>query len=282
MKERTERLLDGQPLQELDLHLPQPLRAAAAPRGGGGRPVPRLRDLRRGRPAAGGAAGAEGPRPAGEGAPAAAHPVPHLLGQELRARSRGSGRRFRRRPDLRPRGRALPRDPHPGPGAGLRRPAAAHGLAPRRERGGARPLPPALPLRAGGRVPGHQPRAVRPDPPPRAAGRQRDRGRRRGPVHLLLARRRHQQHPRLREGLPGRARAAPGGELPLHAEHPRPRGRAGGPQREAQGQDPAGGEAERGAGAPAPGRRRVPGGGLGGRPHRLPARGGGARRCFSA
>ena len=98
-------------------------------------------------------------------------------------------------------------------------------LAARRERGGARALPPALPLRAGRRVPGHEPRAVRPGPPPVPPAGQRDGGRRRGPVDLLLARRRHPQHPRLREGLPGRARAAPGGELPLHPGHPGPRGR---------------------------------------------------------
>ena len=40
MKERVEALLAGQPLHELDLHLPQPLRAPAAARGRGGRASP--------------------------------------------------------------------------------------------------------------------------------------------------------------------------------------------------------------------------------------------------
>ena len=57
MQARVEALLRGAPLAELDLHLPQPLRAPAAPRGGGGRASPGLRDLRRRRPAGGGARG---------------------------------------------------------------------------------------------------------------------------------------------------------------------------------------------------------------------------------
>ena len=58
--------------------------------------------------------------------------------------------------------------------------------------------------------------------------RQPDRGRRRGPVDLLLARRRHPEHPRLRARLPRRARLPPGGELPLPPERAR---RGGGPRR---------------------------------------------------
>ncbi len=48
---------------------------------------------------------------------------------------------------------------------------------------------------------------------------ERLRRRRRGPEHLLLARRRHPQHPRVREGLSQRAHHPPRAELPLHADH---------------------------------------------------------------
>ena len=49
---------------------------------------------------------------------------------------------------------------------------------------------------------------------------QRVRGRRRRPVDLRLARRRHPQDPRLRPGLPGRQDRAPADELPLDAADP--------------------------------------------------------------
>ena len=61
-----------------------------------------------------------------------------------------------------------------------------------------------LPARAGGRVPGHQPRPV---PVAAAAGRgapEPGGGRRRRPVDLRLPRRRHQEHPRVRGRLPRR------------------------------------------------------------------------------
>ena len=45
------------------------------------------------------------------------------------------------------------------------------------------------------------------------------RRRRRGPEHLLLARRRHSQHPRVREGLSQRAHRPARAELPLYADH---------------------------------------------------------------
>ena len=48
---------------QLGLYLPQPLRPPAAARGGGRRPQPRLRDLRRRRPGPGGARGPQGARP---------------------------------------------------------------------------------------------------------------------------------------------------------------------------------------------------------------------------
>ena len=83
----------------------------------------------------------------------------------------------------------------------------------------ARPLPP----RARGRVPGHQPRAVRAGQPARGRAPQRGGGRRRRPVDLPLPRRRRAQHPRLPQGLSGRARGPPGAELPLEPGHPRRR-----------------------------------------------------------
>ena len=52
------------------------------------------------------------------------------------------------------------------------------------------------------------------------------RGRRRRPVGLRLPRRRRPQHPRLPEGLPGRARGEAGAELPLDADDPARRERA--------------------------------------------------------
>ena len=63
---------------------------------------PGLRHLRRGRPDGGGARGPEGPRPPREAAPAAPLPLPHLRAQELRPRSRGRRGRLRGAQTLRP------------------------------------------------------------------------------------------------------------------------------------------------------------------------------------
>ena len=102
-------------------------------------------------------------------------------------------------------------------------------------------LPAPVPPRAGGRVPGHQPRPVRADP--RAGlgrrravfrvgqavgGRRRRRAgsvravrrRRRRPVHLRVPRRDDQEHHRVRAGLPAGDGDSAGAELPLDAEHP--------------------------------------------------------------
>ena len=76
-------------------------------------------------------------------------------------------------------------------------------------------LPGALPAHPGRRVPGHQPRPVRPR---LGAGRnapQPLRRRRSRPVDLRLAPGRHPQHPRLREGLPRRPPDPPRAQLPL-------------------------------------------------------------------
>ena len=248
MRARVETLLGRERAQELDLHLPQLLRAGPAARGRGGRPVARLRDLRRGRPAGRGEGGAEGPRPLREAAPAA-----RLLVADLGAQERGPGAAKPGDED------GQDRRPSPWSRSATRRRWSARRpwtsttscCGPwrlLRERGGPRGLPASLSLRAGGRVPGHEPRPVRAHPPPRGDERQPDRGRRRGPVDLLLAGRRHPEHPGLRARLPGGAGVPPGAELPIEPGHPGCRGRAGGEQPAAQGQDPARGQGGGGAG----------------------------------
>ena len=132
---------------------------------------------------------------------------------------------------------------------------------------GVRGVARALPVPAGRRVPGHEPDPVPARAPAGRARGQPDRGRRRGPVDLLLARGGHLEHPGLRARLPGGARLPPGAELPLQPAHPgRGRG-ARRAQRAAQGQDARGGEGRGRAGAAARGRGRVRGGRLGHRPH---------------
>ena len=89
----------------------------------------------------------------------------------------------------------------------------------------------ALPLRAGRRVPGHEPaqyELVRADR--RRAPQRLRRGRRR-PVDLRLARRRHQEHPGLPPGLPGRQGRPAADQLPLDAPDPGRRQRGDPPQR---------------------------------------------------
>ena len=63
---------------------------------------------------------------------------------------------------------------------------------------GARLLRAQVPVRDGGRVPGHEPSAVPPDSPPRGRPSQSRGGRRPGPVDLQVARCGPAQHPRLR------------------------------------------------------------------------------------
>ena len=102
-------------------------------------------------------------------------------------------------------------------GRRLRRPAAARRQPAVPEPRGAGRARRAIPLHPGRRVPGHQPRPVR--DAAGAVGRppQPRRHRRPRPVDLRLARRRHQQHPAVRVGLPHGARRAAGAELSQHA-----------------------------------------------------------------
>ncbi len=107
----------------------------------------------------------------------------------------------------------------------LRRPAPQDRRALRAIRAGAAEVRPAVPLRDGGRVPGHEPPAVPAHPPPRRDPPQPLRRRRPGPVDLQVARRRPAQHPRLRAGLPRSDRRQARAELPLHAGDSRRRHR---------------------------------------------------------
>ena len=82
------------------------------------------------------------------------------------------------------------------------------------------PLPGAVPVPAGRRVPGHDPRPVRAGEPARRPLPQRLRRRRRRPGRVLVARRHHPEHPRLRARLPRRQGVPDGAELPVDGEHP--------------------------------------------------------------
>ena len=189
----------------------------------------------------------------------------------------GRVRRARRvvlRPDRRRGVRPLPAAPVRLERGRLRRPADADRAGARALPGGARALAEGLPLRARGRVPGHEPRAV---PAAAAAGReapQRLRGRRPGPVDLRVPRRRHPQHPRVRARLrrdeDRRARA----ELPLDEHDPPGRERGDRAQPRAQAEEPLVGARRGRAGARARGRGRARRGALRRRRDRRARRGG--------
>ena len=111
-----------------------------------------------------------------------------------------------------------------------------------------------VPVRARGRVPGHEPRPVGARRAARAAAPQRDRGGRRRPVDLQVPGRGDQQHPRVPGALPERPgrRAAP--QLPVARPDPRrlvparpPQrpGPARGPRRDRQAARPGAGERRR-------------------------------------
>ena len=130
-----------------------------------------------------------------------------------------------------------------------------------------------VPLHPRRRVPGHEPRAVRAPAPARRAPPQRLRGRRPRSVDLRLPRRRHRQHPRLREGLPRHEGDPARAELPLDEQHPRRVERGDPQQPRAQGEEPLV-RARRGrSGARARGRGRARGGAPRRRRGRRPDRG---------
>ncbi len=130
----------------------------------------------------------------------------------------------------------LPGDAHPQQRHGLRRhppqrPGPA-GAVPGHPGG----IPGEVPLHQRRRVPGHQPRPVQMGQPAGGRPAQPLRGGRRRPEHLLVARGRPAQHPRLREGLPRRHGHPPGAQLPLHPGHPGGGARRGQGDRGAQAQ----------------------------------------------
>ena len=165
----------GRPARQghLGLHLPQRVRTHPAARGPHDRPPLVVLDLRRRRLAADDGPGLPGARPRPEAVPAAPVQPPGLEPQE-RAGGRRAVRRARalRDPRREGAGRGLPHvhgPATPGAGARLRRPDHVHRQRAARLPAGRRALPPAVPARAGRRVPGHEPRPVRADP--RAGGR---------------------------------------------------------------------------------------------------------------
>ena len=202
--------------------VPRLLRAGAA----GARPCPRpsapVHHLRRLGPAERGQVGdARAARPR-DGDASLGRPRPDVAGQEPdgdRGRLPGRGKRGPR--PARGLGvAALPGVPGPHAVARLRRSPARDRAPAARSRRGAGPLPEAVPLRPGRRVPGHESPAVRDREADRRGAPQRLRGGRRRPVDLRMARRRHPQDPGLPPGLRGGEGRAPADELPLHAADP--------------------------------------------------------------
>ena len=112
------------------------------------------------------------------------------------------------------------------------------------------------------RVPGHEPPAVSVGQGARGGAPQRLRRGRRRPVDLLLARRRHPQHPGLRARLPRCHRREARAELPLHAADPGRRACGRHQQLVAQGQEALDGELGRPADLPVRGLQRGRGGGV--------------------
>ena len=110
-----------------------------------------------------------------------------------------------------------------GERGGLRRPAAAAGDALPQAPGRAGSVPAALPARAGGRVPGHQPGAVRAAAPAGAAagGRTWWWWATTTSPSTAGAARAWTTSSASREDVPGRAGGEAGAELPLGPEHPR-------------------------------------------------------------
>ena len=125
-----------------------------------------LHHLRRRRLQAADDAGLPRPRPRRQAVPAARDPQLGLQRQERAAGPRGrrQGRPQHPGGDLRRGVRRVPAPPPAGQRARLRRPADDDRAPLPGVPGGAGELAAPVPPRAGRRVPGHQPRAVRPDP----------------------------------------------------------------------------------------------------------------------
>ena len=118
----------------------------------------------------------------------------------------------------------------------LRRPDQRDGAAVPRAPRRAPPLPGAVPVPAGRRVPGHEPGPVRAGELAREPVPQRLRRRRRRPGRLLVARGDDPEHPRLRARLSRRPGLLDGAELPLDRQHPGGRERRDRAQHAAQAQ----------------------------------------------
>ncbi len=207
-------------------HLPRPRPSPAARALARGRAERELPDPRQRRPATPGQAGDPRTRPRRAALAGAPGPVVHQ-----RAEGRGPAAAThpaRRRPvprhhaeDL----RSLRGGLRPRRGDRLLRAAAARPGPLARPSRRARALPAALPPYPGGRVPGHQRRAVRLATDSRQGRRQPDGGRRRRPVDLRLAWRTDREHPAVQRRLRRRRGDPPGAELPFHRVDPQGRQR---------------------------------------------------------
>src|SRR5664280_2490061 len=232
-----------------------------------------LRRLRLRRPARRREARHEGSRPAREVGHAAPDPVADLAGQERGDPARRLPAPFRRLFGIASRrhfprvresaagfqGSRLRRSPHPVD--------ATRGHAGRRARVAAEEHP-ASPR---GRISGHEPRPGEARAAHRGEGRKSLRRRRRGPVHLPLARCGRVEHPGVHARLPDGEDGPPRAELPLDGADPEGRERGRGrepppPRQDAEGHEDGGREgasrrlrrgARRGEGDRLPDRRRA-------------------------
>ena len=222
MRERVEVLVGRMHPRDVGHDLPLGLRADPALGRRAAGLHARLHHLRRGRlgPADQAVHGRAGHRP--QAVPAAGDQAPDLRRQEPAAGRRRLPAEDERllRADRRRGLRAL-RAAHPRHERhGLRRPAVPVGEPVPALPRGAGALPAQLQARAGGRVPGHQPRPVPVAAPAGRRAPQPGGGRRRQPVDLRLPPRRHPQHPGVRARLPRRRGGQARAELPLHPDHP--------------------------------------------------------------
>ncbi len=207
----------------MGLDVPQRLRPDPAPRGAPPRIPLGFQHLRRGRLPAPHRLLRERPRPRPQALSTQRNSSGNQQRQERADRLRELRRPGQRRLS-REGGRRLPPVPAATPGGvghGLRRPADGDGRAANRFPRGPRALPGPLPLHHGRRVPGHEPRPVRPGLQAGCQAPQPVRRRRFRPEHLRVPGRRHPQHPGVRAGLSRRLGRPPGTELPVDRGHPR-------------------------------------------------------------